>query len=598
MRNDWEERFRAAAGEQSPQHFGGDESKFGLAIEAVHLRGGGSFRVERGGVTAIVGANNAGKSTVLREINETLSHRPGYPIAERLSVESIDLHREGAPNDVIAWVGGHSSFVSNPGQAGFQRPNTGVESASSLTQTWNGDVAELGALAPFVCFYGNAQGRFEVGGAAELRDSVGDPPTHPVHYLQDDRALLGEVSAITEKIFHAPLTLDTLGRTIRLRVGAVNMPAPPIDDIPVAYRDAVAALRPLDEQGDGMRSLLGQLLPLVTSNFPVIMLDEPEAFLHPPQAFALGVELGRLAFDAKLQVIVATHDRNLLSGLLSTAANTSVVRLTRESGPTRAHQLHAHDLRSLWTDPVLKYTNVLDGLFHRLVVLAEAESDCGYLAAALDCSGRAIGGMIPSNEVLFVPTGGKDGMAKVAEALKAVQVPVVAAPDLDVVSDEVKLRGLVNAVGVSGGWTDAMSELWKKATVDLRAPRQSARVVDVLEALRAVLDPCAGEEYTSELREKVKAQLRSNSSPWEAVKEYGMSAFKKEARSAAEELVSQLEKCGVVVVREGELECLAPEIAVRKGPGWLQAALAASAQCNGSTQAHVNRIMASGTGRE
>ncbi|MCB2176949.1 MAG: AAA family ATPase [Actinomycetales bacterium] len=589
----WEARFRAAFGGQRPELLDGDASRFAFAIQEVHLKGGSSFNVEPGGVTAIVGANNAGKSTILREINEMLAHRPGHPELERLSLDTLKLLRDGNPGDVVAWVGDHSSFVTNPGQAGFQRLNTGVEQPLVLTQAWTRSAPELGALAPFVCFYGNAQGRFSVGGSAEMRDASDSPATHPVHYLQDDRTLLDEVSTITQKIFREPLTLDPLGRTIRLRVGKVDLPVPPIDNIPADYRQALAALRPLDEQGDGMRSLLGQLLPLVSATFPVVLLDEPEAFLHPPQAYALGVELGRLAHERRMQVILATHDRNLLSGLLSTAASTSVVRLTREAGPAEAHQLNADDLQLLWTDPVLKYTNVLDGLFHRLVVLAEAESDCGYLAAALGCPDRPPETTIATNEVLFVPTGGKDGMAKVATALKAVRVPVVAAPDLDVIADEAKLSSLVDAVG-GGGWTPDLSDLWRAATADLTAPRQAARVDDVLEAVEAVLDPHRGEDYSVEHREKVKAQLRASASPWEAVKAHGMSAFRKQARVSAEALVKELQKRRVVVVQDGELECLAPTIAVRKGPGWLQAALAANEQCNPATQAHIDRILAAG----
>lgn len=84
---------------------------------------------------------------------------------------------------------------------------------------------------------------------------------HPVHYLQDSRPLLDEMSAVSLDVFGVPLRLDALGRTLRLRVGEVGMDGPRINDIPVEYRDRMSGLRPLDDQGDGMRSLMGQLLP-------------------------------------------------------------------------------------------------------------------------------------------------------------------------------------------------------------------------------------------------------------------------------------------------------------------------------------------------
>lgn len=570
---------------------GGNADEFDFAIDRINLIGGESIPLQRAGVTAIVGANNAGKSTVLREVWEKLSHHPGNPEQSRIAVDSLELYGPGSPADVISWLGQNSSFVVQGTNSGFQRPQTGVQHPALLVQSWQTPLIGLGVLASSLVFYGNAQGRFGIGGSAEMRESVGDPPQHPVHYLQDSRLLLEEVSAVSRDVFGPPLTLDTLGRTLRLRVGEMGMEAPRINDIPVEYRERMADLRPLDDQGDGMRSLMGQLLPIVTAAYKVVIIDEPEAFLHPPQAHALGAELGRLAVKTDLQILVATHDRSFLTGLLDSGVDVSVVRLTRGDGPTKASRLDSTQLKSLWTDPVLKYTNVLDGLFHRLVVVAEAEGDCAYLSAAIDCDGREEG-PLPRNEILFIPTGGKDGMAKVSAALSAVDVPVVAAPDLDMLSDQRKLQILVNSVG--GVWTDEMAKLWKLATVDLNAPREPAKVGHVLDAIVSALEGKREAQFSTGDKELVLAQLRTQGSPWASVKDHGMSAFKGSARKAASTLLGLLDEVGVVLVEEGELERLAPEVVVRKGPGWLQAALSDGEQYNKVTQAHVDRILHAG----
>jgi energy-coupling factor transporter ATP-binding protein EcfA2 len=593
LTQNWTERFDSAFPGYS--HLaGGNAEEFDFAINRVNLIGGQSIELQRAGVTAIVGANNAGKSTVLREVSEKLSHSPGYAEQPRIAVDSLELYSRGSSADVISWLGQNSSFVVQGTNAGFQRAQTGLQHPSQLIQTWQTPLIELGMLASSVVFYGNAQGRFSIGGAVEMRESIVDPPQHPIHYLQDSKPLLDEVSAISRDVFGPPLTLDGLGRTLRLRVGEVGMEAPRIDDIPAEYRERMAELRPLDAQGDGMRSLMGQLLPIVTAAYKVVVIDEPEAFLHPPQAHALGAELGRLAVETGLQILVATHDRSFLTGLLDSGVDVSVVRLTRGEGPTKASRLDAGQLKELWTDPVLKYTNVLDGLFHRLVVVAEAEGDCAYLAAAIDCAARDVGSL-PRNEILFVPTGGKDGMAKVSAALSAVDVPVVAAPDLDMLSDQKKLQLLVTSVG--GTWTEGMKNLWKAATVDLNAPREPAKVGHVLDAIAAALSGKRASQFSIEDRELVLAQLRTQGSPWASVKEHGMSAFKGAARKAASTLLSQLDEAGVILVQEGELERLAPEVGVRKGPGWLQAALSEGQQCNHVTQAHIERILRAGNSK-
>lgn len=587
----WQERLQAAL-PANPQFIGGEVGEFSFSLDSINLYGGESIALQKAGVTAIVGANNAGKSTVLREVWEKLSHQPGHPESPRIAVESLGLTVGGTPADAIAWVGENSSFVQRDSTIGFQRAQTAVVHPVYLAQGWETQpIVEMGQLANFLAFYGNAQGRFGIGGAAEMRENVDDPPQHPVHRLQDSKPLLDEVSEISKKIFGKPLTLDLLGRTLRLRVGEVGLESPPIDDVPQSYREKMAELRPLDEQGDGMRSLMGQLLPVVTASYKLLLIDEPEAFLHPPQAQALGAELGRIAARERLQIVVATHDRGLLTGLLQSGVDVSVVRLARYDGPTRASRLDSDQLKMLWTDPVLKYTNVLDGLFHRMVVVAEAEGDCAFLAAALDCPDRS-DGALPRNEILFVPTGGKDGMAKVCQALSAVDVPVIAAPDLDMLSDKAKLAALVRAVG--GDWTAELEGLWGTATSDLNAPREPAKAGHVLDAIAGVLEPHRDEVYSSQLKSAVSAQLRTGSSPWNDVKDYGVAAFRGTAGTAARALLSALREMGVVLVEQGELERLAPEVAVRKGPGWLQEALRSGEQCNAFTQAHIDRILEAG----
>lgn len=595
MIDEWRERFRAALPDQAHLTTG-EESNFDFSVQAIQLAGGATVQLQHSGVTAIVGANNAGKSTLLREIWTKLNQQPGFPEQPCIAVDSLQIETQGSEADVIAWLGSNSSFVVQGTSAGFQRSQTGIQRPNQLLAAWNKrPIIAVGNLATSIAFYGDAQGRFNIGGAVEMRENVDDPPQHPVHYLQDSRELLDRLSEVTQEVFGVPLTLDSLGRTLRLRIGEVKIEAPPVDNVTSEYREQMSSLRPLDEQGDGMRSMLGQLLPVITAAYKLILLDEPEAFLHPPQAHALGIQLGRIAVSQGIQIVLATHDRNLLTGLLDSGVEVSVVRLSRANdGPAQTSRLDSDQLRTLWTDPVLKYTNTLDGLFHRLVVVAEAEGDCAYLAAAMDYEGRT-SDSLPRNEVLLVPTGGKDGMAKVCAALNAVRVPVVAAPDLDMLSDKNKVKSLVEALG--GEWSSELDRLWSISTADLNAPREPVTVAGVSDAISAVLTPHRSEHFTSMHRTLAIGQLRTSSSPWAAVKDHGLSAFKGDARQAIGKLVRLLDSHGVVLVQEGELERLAPEVNVRKGPGWLQAALSAGEQDNAATQSHIDRILAAGATR-
>ncbi|MHA7862137.1 ATP-dependent nuclease [Tessaracoccus sp. Y36] len=594
MSSDWRERFESAHPEAIDLKEA-DATGFDFFLESIELITGATIPIQRVGVTALVGANNAGKSTILRETVEFLRQNRHLGHSERISVATVRTGVRGDLAQVIGWLGDNSHFIppSQGSAGGFQRPTSGIIPLVALRSLWASPHETFGDLANAFVFYGNAQGRFAFGGSVEMRENVDDPAQHPVHHLQDSKALLDELSEITKKVFGVPLTLDSLARTLRLRVGEIDEEVPPVNNISQEYREKMAALRPLDEQGDGMRSYLGQLLPTLTAAFKVLLLDEPEAFLHPPQAHALGLQLGQLAMKQGIQIVLATHDKNLLTGLLESGVDVSVVRLDRGSGSTAVHDLDAAQLRALWSDPVLRYTNILDGLFHRLVVVAEAEGDCAFLNAALDCPARSHE-TLPRHEILFVPTGGKDGMAKACAALSKIGVPTVAAPDLDMLADQSALRTLLESLGED--WTDDLSKLWERATASIRVPREQVRVGRVLDAISAILTPERDANFSTDHRDAVQAQLRARP-PWRDVKDHGLSAFKGEARAHLMELLAELHKRGVVLVEVGELENLAPEVTVRKGPGWIHAALRQGAQCNDITQRHVDRILAVGVTR-
>lgn len=565
--------------------------EFSTHVPAVELIGGGIITLPKTGVTAIVGPNNAGKSTLLKEIAAHVKHGYGNARLHGTShiVERIVLKQSGNWQDGYEWVSRHAKLVNINGNEYFIRPGAQVpvdtvrfRLASDIVNEGYQEVNEL------LAFYGDAWQRLSGAAPVEMRDRFDGPAVSPLHALQDSRALFDELSNISLEIFGQPLTLDRLSKQINLRVGEPGVPAPKIDNVSEEYWAALASLPRLDDQGDGMRSLIGLLVPLVASAYPLVFIDEPEAFLHPPQAMALGRILGEQARSKQTQIVLATHDRNLLSGLLQSEADVSIVRLERgDGGRTYAHQLNVGELRGIWEDPVLRYSNVLDGLFHKAVVLAEAERDCKFYSSALEeWEPREELPILPG-DVLFVPSGGKDGFPRLAKLLRSVSVPVVVSPDLDVLNDRAKLRVLVQAMG--GDWA-VLQDDYSRATAEFRQPRESAQVSNVLGALNAVFASRGEERFTAEVRNEFMAQLRNKGNPWSSLKYYGELAFRADPE-AAQSLLGKLETMGIVPVRVGELERFAPHLGVSKGAGWLPAAIGAGCHRREDVRRHVASLL-------
>jgi predicted ATPase len=551
-----------------------EESGFGFQIDRLILRGGSTIDLLAPGVTAIVGGNNVGKSTLLREALSAAATTGQR--GSGVLVEEAQTTKSGTSDQFKAWVAKH-----NPG------------SLSSGNLDFWPDQPEY--FPNLLMFLANAQERLNSTGPVQMRPDVSVPAGTPLHHMEDDRAFFNSLNAISVRVFNQPLTFDDVSLNLLLRVGVPDAPPSAFGESKGAYRAALASLPALHQQGDGMKSLMGLLLPLMTMAYPVILVDEPEAFLHPPQAYALGDILGELSKTSNTQIVVATHDRSFLAGLLNSEAPLSVVRLSRDGNHTTAHQLHAETLRELWSDAALRYSNVLDGLFHRLVVLAEADRDCRFYQATLDALPEPEGeaSSLVKSDVLFVPTNGKSGMARLVEALRAVAVRVVASPDLDVLNDERVIRGLVESLG--GNWGD-YARNYSVATAGFRQSRDPATMGTVRASVdrwfKARIDEHGeNEAWTSKTREGLSSELRARESPWAAVKDHGQSAFRGEAAKAASTLLADLDDLGAVCVRVGVLENFAPELGIAKGPRWLPGALAAGVHKHDRARAHIRRII-------
>lgn len=571
---------------------GGDSTAVSVKLSSVELADKTTLVLPSVGVTAVVGPNNAGKSTLLREIRNRLRSEVGTEPPWRI-IQSIALEAQGAPADVVAWLTTHSRYRDLETSPGFTALGGGVALSPSwlrnqLPHVWSMGVASgrLGSqLAPFLVHYADTDTRLEQSKAAPARPDARGPAVHPIHVLQDDRTRLQLASEIAASVFGEHLWLDDYSSEPRLKVGAMSLPAPRRNEVDTAYRDALLGLPELAEQGDGMRSFFGLLLPMLAASHPLLLVDEPEAFLHPPQAGALGRRLGQLAKENGLQLILATHDRHLLTGLLESRADLTVVRVDRFRLPRGGRQIYPDALKDLWNEPALKYTNALDGLFHRLVVLVEGDRDARFYSACLDAANESGAVEILASEVLFVPCGGKGGMAKLARALRGLGVPVVASPDIDLLATEAETQLLVEALG--GDWASLKHDFMTATSRILRdaAPLQ---VGDV----RSALGDDPAQPLTKELRRTVERLLRTAGGGWAQVKAGGIAALGTGGiGAAAARLFDAMDAIGLVVVRAGELESFAPDLDVAKGANWVPAALTANAHKTPSAAAHVTRVV-------
>lgn len=327
----------------------------------------------------------------------------------------------------------------------------------------------------------------------------------------------------------------------------------------------------LTDQGAGIQAFMGTILTLAAGNFDIVLLDEPEAFLHPPQARLLGRIVARMSQAGGWQVIVATHSDDLLHGILEAShveSEVSVVRLTRPTDESNAtSQVSPDAIATLFRDPLLRFSNILDGIFYKGVVVCEAESDCTYYSAVL--SHIEASGADQSSDLQFVHVGGKDRMPRAYAALKAAAVPTAVIADLDLLADRAKFRELLSAMG--GSWTVAEG-LYNTVESSVARLRQAPLRDSVRGGLREIVDANSSREIQASEATEIRALVKVESG-WLQLKKKGAGAIDSGGpMRALRDLITLCRGVGLFLVAVGELERFHPDIPGSK-QAWLTVVL-------------------------
>ena len=93
-------------------------------------------------------------------------------------------------------------------------------------------------------------------------------------------------------------------------------------------RKKLEDLENLNEQGDGIRSAVAILSSLIANDHSLYLIDEPETFLHPPQARLLGNNIVELSEDK--QCFISTHNIDLIRGILEKkSSRVKIIKINR-----------------------------------------------------------------------------------------------------------------------------------------------------------------------------------------------------------------------------------------------------------------------------
>ena len=470
------------------------------------------------GVTIFVGPNNSGKSLVLREIEAALG---AYPTPSNLHIiknYTIEWPSEASVKKNIEKI---KSFASQDARSsmihlGILNPSK-WHLASSIDERQLFDVIEKKNQKNWILIQYINMGVLRLDGRSRFNltnDQVGGdllaPPQNILAHLFQDDSARSKVRAFVKDAFGLNFVIDptNLGH-LRIRLSSESSLADN-QSLNADARAFYAKALHIKDSSDGVQAFTGIVATVCAGEFHTLLVDEPEAFLHPPLARKLGKSLADLAAEHGGSLIASTHSADFLMGCVQASSSVRVVRLEYSGGKSRGRVIDPDMLQSFFKRPLMRSANVISGLFHDGVIICESDNDRAFYGEIYH---RLSEGKAGYPSILFINAQNKQTIKDMMGPLRQFGVPAAAIPDIDFVKDGGKT------------WTE-----WLKA----------AQMPDALHA------------GYGDQRAAIKRALEATEKDMKI--DGGIEILDADNKSAAEQLFDNLEKFGIFPVRHGELE--------------------------------------------
>lgn len=392
------------------------------------------------GITVFVGPNNSGKSLVLREIEAAMSVHP-FPTGLHIltdyevrwqSREEIDEFIEKARGESNPSVGdGNVPIVRINPNGGIETSNINLSALYSIAENRNDKRWYATQFLKYGVIRLDGRSRFNLTNDQNAGDLL-KPTTNMIGKVFRDDSTRTLARNYVRDAFGVNLVVDpTLLGQLRFRLSSddvlddeqsLNHDARDFHDRAVYIKDA----------SDGVQAYVGIITAVVSGEFHITLIDEPEAFLHPPLARKLGRHLAQLSTSRNGTLMASTHSADFLMGCVQGSASVRVVRLEYQNGKSKGRLVDAVMLRSLFQNPLMRSTNATSALFYDGVVVTESDNDRAFYA---EIYYRLVEENPDLPAILFINAQNKQTIKDIMGPLRKFGVPAAAIPDIDIIKD-------------------------------------------------------------------------------------------------------------------------------------------------------------------
>lgn len=522
-------------------------------------------------INVIIGPNNTGKSRLLKEIrSEILGHpsnygSPDYPkylLSDIITTfpKTVDEIEEeyGPLKHIVAKTPGgwrvreycNTGIQINPDGSFSRYPQATIYTSDildlreTLASSNHDPIQFKQFFGPLFVGYSGTEDRLLLASGEPAR-GVASSDYNTLSSALDVDPLLSSISNTTKALFNKDVILDVV--TDRQKVSPIVCP-----DFS-EYRNSVsgshapdssklANATKLSEEGDGFKSFVSVLLSIIGNKKPVYLLDEPEAFLHPPFAMEMGHEIASLISMVNArdcQLFIASHSSYLIRGILAEMRRLNqldelrIIRLTRDKNLTQAHVIGNDAIQRIVSTTGFTPAYI-DALFSTIPVLTEGPRDAELYT-------QITSKLLPQQDALFVSVNGKQNFQnKLSFYRDSGSRPCIIA-DFDILKSVDQFKKVMESANVS------------EYQIACHVPTANKLFSYVSKKADQLYPSDEAGKRSKEAKEYLSGQYRFVD--YQSINEYEHGLSEK-----INDLINELIQYGILIIRTGIMETIFPEM--------------------------------------
>lgn len=369
---------------------------------------------------------------------------------------------------------------------------------------------------------------------------ITDDITNFLSSMKNNSKALKELSNHTINMFKKDILLDTttMGRYLAFRVGNDFSYYRNIKKTNTDKDFELAKESILDDEGDGLKNFTTTFMTLKSEDKNIILIDEPESFLHPPLARRMGEIIAKTATNEK-QIFISTHSEDILNGIISKTSDVNIIRITRDGNTNKINIMDKKEIQKIKKTPLLIASNIFKGLFSEKVYITESFADTMIY--------QQIGSKVDEfSSIYFVNTQGKDKIADVISFYDKLEVNNIAIYDFDYFRQNSTIK----------------NSLYYK----IGSCKNYEKVINFSKELELFIKKIAQSKVKDSSSEKIDSEEQNKKIKLEIANYYhsmGINCLNAELKEKCEEVIKILKENNIIVLKNGCLETTLTDLEIK-----------------------------------